>query len=96
MVSALMPTSYGECNMGRKVDRIWGNSSEAIALLAEHPDYSAAQTVAALFNGTADGVTKEANALQAGVLARKKADAARLAAEIAATEKRVSATAKTA
>lgn len=69
--------------MGKKADRIWAQRSEAVAFLAEFPTMTAAEGFARLFHSTADTLVKESGALKVGIIARKRAEIARLQAETA-------------
>lgn len=73
--------------MSKKANREWATRSEAIKLLAERPNMNASEAFAFLFNGTPSGMLKDAEALKDGILARKRAELARLQADVAAAEK---------
>lgn len=78
--------------MEKKRDRVWAQREEAIAILAEHPNMTAAEAFGALFNSTPDTLRTAANGLKAGIVARKRAEAERLAKELAEHDKANAAT----
>ena len=72
--------------MAKKANRIWATRQEAVSALAEGGVTTPAEMLALLFNSTAVEMTKEANALQAGIVLRKQAAIAKLSAEVAASK----------
>lgn len=72
----------------KKQNRTWAQRSEAVAVLAEHPNASGAEVLALLFNSKQEEMVKEAKAMTASVIARKKAEAEKATKEAAALEQK--------
>jgi len=75
--------------MAKKTNRTWATRDEAIAVIAEAgtKQMTGVEALAALFNSKVEDLQKSAQGLSAGIIARKRAEAAKLATEIAAAEK---------
>lgn len=77
----------------RKVNRKWAERWEAVEIIAKHPELSGIDALSLLFNAPSGSLQKEADTLQAGLIAQQEADIARMTAEM---EKRKAAVAQTA
>lgn len=66
----------------RKVNRKWAERWEAVEIIAKHPELSGIDALSLLFNAPSGSLQKEADTLQAGLIAQQEADIARMNAEL--------------